>query len=53
VIEVWSAQCQIAQDLDAKTDDGNFATGNTRATIAACVVGAAATDPVPTIAVGL
>jgi prepilin-type N-terminal cleavage/methylation domain-containing protein len=52
VIEVWNAQCQIAQDLDAKTDDGNFATGNTRATVAACVVGGL-NDPVPTIAVGL
>jgi prepilin-type N-terminal cleavage/methylation domain-containing protein len=52
VIEVWNAQCQIAQDLDAKTDDGNFATGNTRATVASCVVGGA-NDPVPTIAVGL
>lgn len=52
VIEVWNAQCQIAQDLDAKTDDGNFATGNTRATVATCVVGGS-NDPVPTIAVGL
>ena len=52
VIEVWNAQCQIALDLDSKTDDGNFATGNTRATVAACVVGGA-NDPVPTIAVGL
>ena len=52
VIEVWNAQCQIAQDLDNKTDDGNFATGNTRATVASCVVDGA-NDPVPTIAVAL
>lgn len=52
VIEVSNAPCQIAQDLDAKTDDGNFAAGNTRATVASCVVGGS-NDPVPTIAVGL
>lgn len=52
VIEVWNAPCQIAQDLDNKIDDGNFATGNIRATVASCVVGGA-NDPVPTIVVGL
>ena len=52
VIEIWNVPCQIAQDLDAKTDDGNFATGNTRATVASCVVGGA-NDPVATMAVAL
>lgn len=55
LIELLNVPCQVAQDLDAKTDDGNFATGNTRASVAACVpVGnaGASNDPVPAIAVG-
>lgn len=52
VIEVATVPCQIAQDLDAKTDDGNFATGNTRASVASCTVDGA-NDPVPFVAIGL
>jgi len=52
VIEVLNVPCQIALDLDAKTDDGNFATGNTRASVASCTVDGA-NDPVPLIAIGL
>ena len=52
VIEVATVPCQIAQDLDAKTDDGNFATGNTRASVASCTVDGA-NDPVPLVAIGL
>jgi len=52
VIEVATVPCQIAQDLDAKTDDGNFSTGNTRASVASCTVDGA-NDPVPLIAIGL
>lgn len=52
VIEVATVPCQIAQDLDSKTDDGNFATGNTRASVASCTVDGA-NDPVPLVAIGL
>jgi hypothetical protein len=52
VIEVATVPCQIAQDLDAKTDDGNFSTGNTRASVASCTVDGA-NDPVPLVAIGL
>ena len=50
VIEVATVPCQIAQDLDSKTDDGNFATGNTRASVASCTVDGA-NDPVPLVGV--
>ncbi len=36
VIELLNVPCPIAQDLDAKMDDGNFATGNVRASVASC-----------------
>ncbi|MGA8048979.1 MAG: prepilin-type N-terminal cleavage/methylation domain-containing protein [Burkholderiales bacterium] len=52
LIEVATVPCQIALDLDAKTDDGNFSTGNTRASVASCTVDGA-NDPVPLIAIGL
>jgi prepilin-type N-terminal cleavage/methylation domain-containing protein len=52
VIEVATVPCHIAQDLDAKTDDGNFATGNTRASVASCTADGA-NDPVPLVAIGL
>lgn len=52
LIELSNVPCQIAQDLDAKTDDGNFATGNTRASVASCAVDGA-NDPVPLIALAL
>lgn len=49
LIEILNVPCQIAQDLDAKTDDGNFATGNTRASVASCTVDGA-NDPVAVVA---
>jgi len=52
LIEVATVPCQIALDLDAKTDDGNFSTGNTRASVASCTVDGA-NDPVPLMALGL
>ncbi len=52
VIEILNAPCQIAQDIDNKMDDGNFLTGNVRASVVSCTVGAA-NDPVPSIAVAL
>jgi prepilin-type N-terminal cleavage/methylation domain-containing protein len=52
LIEVLNVPCQIAQDLDAKTDDGNFSSGNTRASVANCTVDGA-NDPVPVIGLGL
>lgn len=52
LIEVLNVPCQIAQDLDAKTDDGDFATGNTRASVASCAVDGA-NDPVPVVALAL
>lgn len=54
LIELLNVPCQIALDLDSKTDDGNFATGNTRASVATCVPtgnAGAINDPVPAIAV--
>lgn len=52
LIEVWTVPCQIAQDLDAKTDDANFSTGSMRASVASCTVDGA-NDPVPLMALGL
>jgi prepilin-type N-terminal cleavage/methylation domain-containing protein len=52
VIEVLNISCRGAQDLDNKSDDGNFASGNTRASVASCTEGGA-NDPVPAIAVAL
>lgn len=52
LIEVLNVPCQIAQDLDAKTDDGNFATGSTRASAASCTVDGA-NDPVALVALAL
>jgi len=52
LIEILNAPCQIAQDLDAKTDDGNFASGNTRASVAGCTVDGA-NDPVAVVALAL
>jgi len=52
VIELLNLPCQAAQDLDAKSDDGNFTTGTTRANVASCTVGGA-NDPVTSLAVAL
>lgn len=56
VIELLNLPCQQAIDLDNKSDDGNFAAGNTRANVANCVPTGnpgATNDPVPAIAVAL
>ena len=52
VIQLLNVSCRGAQELDTKSDDGNFASGNTRASVASCTEGGA-NDPVPAIAVGL
>ena len=52
VIEVLNVSCRAAQELDAKSDDGNFASGSTRASVATCTEGGA-NDPVPSIALAL
>jgi prepilin-type N-terminal cleavage/methylation domain-containing protein len=52
VIEVLNLSCRSAQELDAKSDDANFASGNTRASVASCVEGGT-NDPVPSIALAL
>jgi len=52
VIEVLNLSCRSAQELDTKSDDGIFASGNTRASVASCVEGGA-NDPVPSVALGL
>ena len=52
LIEVLNVPCRIAEDLDAKTDDGNFATGSTRASVASCTVDGA-NDPVAVVALAL
>lgn len=52
LIEVRNVPCRIAEDLDAKTDDGNFATGSTRASVASCTVDGA-NDPVAVVALAL
>lgn len=52
LIELRNVPCRIAEDLDAKTDDGDFATGDTRATVASCAVDGA-NDPVAVVALAL
>lgn len=52
VIEVLNLSCRSAQELDTKSDDGNFASGNTRASVATCTEGSA-NDPVPSVALAL
>lgn len=52
VIELRGLPCRVAEELDAKTDDGNFSTGNTRANVPSCAVGGV-NDPVPVLAVAL
>jgi prepilin-type N-terminal cleavage/methylation domain-containing protein len=52
LIEVLNLSCRSAQELDSKSDDGNFASGNTRASVASCVEGTT-NDPVPSIALAL
>ena len=52
VIEVLNLSCRSAQELDTKSDDGNFASGNTRASVASCAEGST-NDPVPSMALAL
>jgi hypothetical protein len=52
VLELHGLPCNVAEELDARTDDGRFATGNTRASVTHCTVGGA-NDPVPVVAVAL
>lgn len=52
VIEILNLSCRSAQELDTKSDDGNFASGNTRASVASCTEGGA-NDPVPAVAFAL
>ena len=56
VIELINLPCRQAIDLDTKSDDGVFSTGNTRASVASCIptgTTGATNDPVPSIAVAL
>ena len=52
VIEILNLPCRSAQELDTRSDDGNFASGNTRASVASCTEGGA-NDPVPAMAFAL
>jgi prepilin-type N-terminal cleavage/methylation domain-containing protein len=52
VIELSNVSCRSAQDLDTRSDDGNFASGSTRASVASCTEGGT-NDPVPAIALAL
>ena len=52
VLELHGLPCRVAEELDARTDDGNFATGNARASVASCIVGGV-NDPVPVVAVAI
>ena len=52
LIEIWNLPCQVAQDLDSRIDDGNFASGNLRASVEACEV-SGINDPVPVLALPL
>jgi hypothetical protein len=52
VLELHGLPCSVAEELDARTDDGRFATGNTRASVTHCTVGGL-NDPVPVVAVAL
>lgn len=49
LIELWNLPCHVAQDLDSRIDDGNFARGNLRASVETCEIGGA-NDPVPVVA---
>ncbi len=52
VIEILNLSCRAAQEFDVKSDDGLFASGNTRASVASCVEGST-NDPVPSMALAL
>jgi prepilin-type N-terminal cleavage/methylation domain-containing protein len=50
VTELANTTCEAARHIDRKLDDSVFSTGNTIASVDACVVGGA-NDPVPFIAI--
>jgi hypothetical protein len=52
VVELRGLPCNVAQELDARNDDGNFATGNIQAAGTSCAIGGF-NDPVPVVAVAL
>jgi prepilin-type N-terminal cleavage/methylation domain-containing protein len=52
VIEFTNLPCEVAQQIDRSIDDGNLATGNARASVAACTP-QGANDPVPFFAMPL
>jgi prepilin-type N-terminal cleavage/methylation domain-containing protein len=56
-IQLLNQPCNTAQALDNKLDDGNFATGNIRASVATCVSAgksnAGINDPVPILDIAL
>lgn len=52
VVEFANLPCDVAMEIDRKIDDGNLATGNSRASVASCAPGGA-NDPVPFFAVPL
>jgi prepilin-type N-terminal cleavage/methylation domain-containing protein len=52
VIEFSGLPCEVAQQIDRTIDDGNLATGNARASVAACTPNGA-NDPVPFYAMPL
>lgn len=49
VVEMWNLPCQVAQELDARIDDGPLLKGNVRSSVNACTIGGA-NDPVPVVA---
>ena len=53
VIEFANLPCELAQDIDRKLDDGNFATGNIQASVATCDPVVPTNDPVPFLAMPL
>jgi hypothetical protein len=52
VIEFTNLPCEVVQQIDRSIDDGNLATGNARASVAACTP-QGANDPVPFFAMPL
>ncbi len=50
VIEFAALPCEVAQEIDRKIDDANLATGNVRASLAACTPRNTSSDPVPFLA---
>ena len=52
VVEFTNLPCEVAQQIDRSIDDGNLATGNARASVAACTP-QGANDPVPFYAMPL